>query len=74
MTKLLQIALKNLEMLPEARQDEIANAVLDAIGGEHGEYHLSDAQVAEVNRRLGVKRPATVSARKAEHRLRYMRA
>ena len=53
MTKLLEQALREVERLPEAEQDAAAGALLDYVKHIH-DISLTDAQVAEVRRRLTV--------------------
>ena len=74
MTKLLQMVFERLAELPENRQDEVARELNRLMGDDEDEYHLSDAQAAEVERRVSEKKPATVSARRAETQLRRMHA
>jgi hypothetical protein len=51
MTKLLEQALREVEQLPEAEQDAAAGALLDCV--KHVcDRRLTDAQVAEVRRRM----------------------
>ena len=51
MTKLLEQALRQIEQLPDSEQDAAAGALLDYV--KHiGDMRLTDAQVAEVRRRM----------------------
>jgi hypothetical protein len=74
MTKLLQMVFEKLGELPENRQDEVARELYRVMGDDEDEYHLTDAQAAEVERRVSEKKPASMSARRAEGHLRRMRA
>lgn len=51
MTKLLEQALREVEQLPADQQDAAAGALLDYVRHMH-ELRLTDAQVAEVRRRM----------------------
>jgi hypothetical protein len=51
MTKLLEQALREVEQLPEAEQDAAAGALLDYVKHMR-DRRLTDAQVAEVHRRM----------------------
>ena len=51
MTKLLEHALRQIEQLPEGEQDAAAGALLDYVKHMR-ELRLTDAQVAEVRRRM----------------------
>jgi hypothetical protein len=51
MTKLLNEAIRQVEQLPEGEQDAAAGALLDYVRHMH-EIQLTDAQVAEVGRRI----------------------
>jgi hypothetical protein len=50
MTKLLERALRQIELLPEAEQNAVAGALLDQVKHNH-DTRLTDAQVAEMRRR-----------------------
>lgn len=52
MTKRLREALKCIEALPEARQDEIAEMLLDLAGRDAASAALSGDQWAEIRRRM----------------------
>ena len=52
MAKLLEQAIAKLRKLPSARQDEAAELVLSVVEQEPETIHLSETQVAEVERRL----------------------
>ena len=60
MTTLLDKAISRLRALPPDRQDEAAELVLTLIDEEPESIQLSEAQAAEVRRRLGTTEP-TVS-------------
>ena len=51
MTKLLEHALRQIEQLPDGEQDAAAGALLDYVKHMR-ELRLTDAQVAEVRRRM----------------------
>lgn len=51
MTKLLEQALRQIEQLPDSEQDAAAGALLDYVRHMR-EMRLTDAQVAEVRRRM----------------------
>ena len=51
MTKLLEHALRQIEQLPEGEQDAAAGALLDYVKHMR-ELRLTDAQLAEVRRRM----------------------
>lgn len=51
MTKLLEQALRQIEQLPEGEQNAAAGALLDYVKHMH-DIRLTDAQVAEVRRRM----------------------
>jgi hypothetical protein len=52
MTKLLEQAIIEARKLPDARQNEAAQALLDVISQNPDEIQLSEAQVEELRRRL----------------------
>ena len=56
MTKRLREAMKRVEALPEARQDEIAELLLDLAGRDSGSAALTDEQWAEIGRRMAEPR------------------
>jgi hypothetical protein len=56
MTKRLREAMKRIEGLPEARQDEIADFLLDLAGRDEAMADLSDEQWAEISRRMAEPR------------------
>jgi len=51
MTKLLELALSQIEQLPDIDQDAAAGALLDYVK-HRGEVQLTEAQVDEVRRRI----------------------
>jgi len=51
MTKLLELALSQIEQLPDIDQDAAAGALLDYVK-HRGDVHLTEAQVDEVRRRI----------------------
>jgi hypothetical protein len=68
MTKLLEQALREVERLPEAEQDAAAGALLDY--GKHiRDVQLTDAQVAEVRRRVSDPNRELVSHTEARARI-----
>jgi len=56
MTKRLREAIKHIEELPEARQDEIAEMLLDLAGRDRSTADLTDEQWAEITRRMAEPR------------------
>ena len=48
MTKLLSEALQKVAELPEARQDDAAHILLALIDSDAKPYHLSDAELQEI--------------------------
>ncbi|MDX2264007.1 MAG: hypothetical protein NW215_03440 [Hyphomicrobiales bacterium] len=52
MTKLLNKAFETMSALPEARQDEVAQMLIDLAQQEQSDLTLSEDQKAEVRRRL----------------------
>jgi hypothetical protein len=56
MTKRLREALKRVEELPEERQNEIADLLLDLAGRDAATDDLSDEQWAEIGRRMAEPR------------------
>jgi hypothetical protein len=56
MTKRLRDPIKRVEELPEARQDEIADLLLDLAGRDDAKATLSDEQWAEISRRMAEPR------------------
>lgn len=56
MTRRLQEAIKRVQELPEPRQDEIADMLLDLAGRDRTGATLSEEQWAEIRRRLAEPR------------------
>lgn len=56
MTKRLKEAMKRVQALPEARQDEIADMLLDLAGRDGAPATLSETQWAEIRRRMSAPR------------------
>ena len=56
MTKRLREAMKRVEALPDARQDEIADLLLDLTGRDGASVALSEEQWAEIRRRMAEPR------------------
>ncbi len=56
MTKRLKEAMKRVEALPEARQDEIAELLLDLAGRDSAPAILTEGQWAEIRRRMSEPR------------------
>jgi hypothetical protein len=68
MTKLLEEALRQVEQLPEGDQDAAAGALLDYV--EHmRDMQLTDAQVAEVRRRIADPNRKLLSHAEARERI-----
>jgi hypothetical protein len=74
MTKLLEDAIERLKELPEERQNELAEALIEAAKSEESEYQLSDEQVAEIERRRRVKNQKFVTLKQLDRRLARRRA
>lgn len=68
MTKLLEQALREVEKLPEADQDAAAGALVDYLAHRR-DVRLTDAQIAEIRRRLAFER-TLVSHENARVRIR----
>jgi hypothetical protein len=68
MTKLLEQALRQIEQLPEAEQDAAAGALLDYVKHMR-ELRLTDAQVAEVRRRIANPDRKLLSLAEARERI-----
>jgi hypothetical protein len=68
MIKLLEHALRQVEQLPEAEQNAAAGALLDYLKHMR-ELRLTDAQVAEVRRRLANPDRKLVSHAEARERI-----
>jgi hypothetical protein len=68
MTKLLEHALRQVEQLPEGEQNAAAGALLDYVKHMR-ELRLTDAQVAEVRRRLANPDRKLVSHAEARERI-----
>ena len=69
MTTLLEQALRQLEKLPEGDQNAAADALLDYIKHKR-DLQLTDAQVAEVRRRMADPDRMLVSHSEARKRIR----
>lgn len=67
MTK-LERAIAELKKLPPEMQEGWGAMILDELEEQH-RYRLTDEQVAEVERRLAVKDPVTLTLEEAEERL-----
>ncbi len=52
MTKLLNKAFETISSLPQARQDEVAQMLIDLAQQEHSGLTLSEEQMAEVRHRM----------------------
>ena len=72
MTKLLQNAIEKLKELPEERQDELAQALIEVAESDLHPYRLTDEQVAEVKRRRNVKNPKTLTMAQLNARLKHL--
>jgi hypothetical protein len=68
LTKLLEQALREIERLPEADQDAAAGALLDYVKRMR-DIQLTDAQVAEVRRRISAPDRELVSRAEARARI-----
>jgi hypothetical protein len=69
MTKLLQQAIREVELLPAEDQDAAAGALIDFLAHRH-DMRLSDAQLAEVRRRRANPLRRYVSHEEAGERIR----
>jgi hypothetical protein len=52
MTKLLERAISEVRQLPDDRQDELAQMMIEIAANEAGALHLSAAQLADLEERL----------------------
>ena len=52
MTKLLQEAVKKLALLPEARQDELAQMLLDTAASDLTSYKCTDEELLSIKKGL----------------------
>ena len=68
MTTLLEQALREVEQLPADQQDAAAGALLDYVRHMH-ELRLTDAQVAEVRRRMADPNRKLLSLEEARVRI-----
>jgi len=68
MTKLLEQALRQIELLPDSEQDAAAGVLLDYVKHMH-DMRLTDAQVAEVRRRVADPDRRLVSHADARERI-----
>jgi hypothetical protein len=68
MTKLLEHALRQIEQLPDGEQDAAAGALLDYVKHMH-DLRLTDAQVAEVRRRMANPDRKLLSLAEARERI-----
>jgi hypothetical protein len=68
MTKLLEQALRQVEQLPDGEQDAAAGALLDYVKHMR-EVRLTDAQIAEVRRRIDDPNRKLVSHDEARDRI-----
>jgi hypothetical protein len=57
MSKILEQALERAKALPDSRQDEIGEMILDVVDQDQSDMRLTAAQQDEVRRRLGEPRP-----------------
>ena len=72
MTKLLQDAIEKLKELPEERQDELAQALIEVAESDMHPYRLTDEQVAEIERRIANPHRKFVSLQELDKRLRHL--
>lgn len=68
MTQLLEEALRQVARLPADDQDAVAGALLDCVKHMRNN-RLTDAQIAEVRRRLNNPNRVLLSAEKARERI-----
>ncbi len=71
MTKLLAEVMRKVSTLPKKRQEDAAHVLLTLIENESSPYHLTDAQVAEVERRMKKKDRKFITLAQARKRLRH---
>jgi hypothetical protein len=57
MTKLLERAIAKVKGLPDDRQDEVGEIILALVEQDESSVRLSEAQQAEVRRRIGAADP-----------------
>lgn len=70
MTKKLETAIKALSNLPNDEQEMAAQAIIDYASHDGG-IHLTDEQVAEVNRRLKNPHRKHLTVAEVRNRLRH---
>ena len=72
MTKLLETVIERLKDLPDAEQDRIATILLQELSGSEDRdgYHLTDEQLAEIDRRLAEENPEVLTVEEARELLR----
>jgi hypothetical protein len=71
MTKLLEQAIAQVRELPEDEQDAVAARVIELVNEKHGSsLRLTEAQAAEVRRRLAEKNPKILSLAEFNERMR----
>jgi hypothetical protein len=73
MTKLLRDAISQVEQLPEGEQDAAATAMLDYLT-HRNDLHVSDADLAEIRRRLDSPNRTLVSHEEARARIKRLGA
>ena len=64
MTKLLSEALQKVAELPDARQDDAAHILLALIDSDAKPYHLSDAELQEIEQAIADVVPDTLPRKK----------
>ena len=73
MTKLLEIALREIEGLPDSEQNAAAGALLDYVKHRR-DVRLTDAQVEEVQRRIADPDRKFLSLQEVRERIGRLRA
>ncbi len=73
MTKLLELALRQIEQLPDGEQDAAAGALLEYVKHRR-EVQLTDAQVAEVGRRIADPDRRLLSLEQVRERIARLRS
>ncbi|UZE51345.1 hypothetical protein [Rhodopseudomonas sp. P2A-2r] len=73
MTKLLELALRQIEQLPDGEQDAAAGALLEYVKHRR-EVQLTDAQVAEVGRRIADTDRKLLSLEQVRERIARLRS
>ena len=66
MSKILEQALERAKALPDSRQDEIGEMILDVVDQDQSDMRLTAAQQEEIRRRMGEPRPVFATDEQVE--------